>query len=84
MALHLGFLFSSPLILKSKSGNREIFQQIPLLSFGAESNLIKEAALQSGKNIKFLRSVATLSNFIEMLNRQPRALHISCHGIKNS
>jgi hypothetical protein len=28
--------------------------------------------------------VATLSNFIEMLNRQPKALHISCHGIKNS
>lgn len=24
--LHLGFLFSSPLILKSKSGNKEVYQ----------------------------------------------------------
>lgn len=31
-----------------------------------------------------MRSVATLSNFIDMLSYQPRALHISCHGIKNS
>ena len=61
-----------------------MFQQIPLLSFGAESNLIKKAAVESQKNIQFLRSVATLSNFIEMLNRQPKALHISCHGIRNS
>lgn len=46
--------------------------------------MIKEAAAESQKSIKFLKSVATLSNFIEMLSRQPKALHISCHGIRNS
>ena len=28
--------------------------------------------------------VATVSNFSEMLNKKPRVLHISCHGIANN
>lgn len=53
--LHLGFLFSSPLILKVQSGNRDVYQQIPQLSYIAESKLIKAAAQQSGRHIRFLR-----------------------------
>jgi tRNA(Leu) C34 or U34 (ribose-2'-O)-methylase TrmL len=45
---------------------------------------IKEAAIESKMSLKFLRKVATLDNFIEMLNQKPRALHISCHGIDKS
>ncbi len=46
--------------------------------------MIKAAAIESKKKIKFLRKVATQANFIEMLTRKPKALHISCHGIKNT
>lgn len=42
------------------------------------------AVCESAKSVKYLASVATRSNFIEMLNRRPKCLHISCHGIKNS
>ena len=31
-----------------------------------------------------LYSSATKENFIDMLNREPRVLHISCHGISSS
>jgi hypothetical protein len=67
-----------------QSGNREVYQKIPLLSYIAESKLIKAAAQQSGHHIRFLRQVATQANFIDMLSRKPKVLHISCHGIKNT
>lgn len=57
---------------------------IPLLSYMEECTIIKAAAIESRKKIKFLRKVATQSNFTEMLSRKPKALHISCHGIKNT
>ena len=57
--LHLGFMFSSPLILKVHNGSREVYQQIPQLSYIAESNLIKDAAKNSGRKINFIRKVAT-------------------------
>lgn len=61
-----------------------MYQQIPLLSYERESNIIKTAARESARKIKYLRKVATQSNLVDMLSRRPRALHISCHGIKNT
>ena len=54
------------------------------LDYKTEMNEIKLAAMNSGKHIKLLSSVATVDTFSAMLRRKPRCLHISCHGIKNS
>jgi hypothetical protein len=45
--------------------------------------LIKDSARASETRFNYLRNVATQQNFIDMMKKKPRALHISCHGIKN-
>ena len=42
-----------------------------------------KSAISSKKKFTYLKSVATPSSFINILKRNPNALHISCHGIKN-
>jgi hypothetical protein len=42
------------------------------------------AARESDKCVRYLASVATQHYFIEMLNRKPKCLHISCHGVQNN
>ena len=55
----------------------------PPIQFNDEAKNIKQAIRESGKEIAFKSMVATQSNFVEMLNKEPRILHISCHGIEN-
>ena len=38
---------------------------------------------ESNQALVFKCSVATQENFIEMLTKSPRILHISCHGVDN-
>ena len=49
-----------------------------------EAKNIKNAIRDSKKKIVFKSMVATQSNLCEMLNKEPRILHISCHGIENN
>ena len=37
---------------------------------------------ESKREISFLRLVATKDNFEQMIRKEPKVLHISCHGIK--
>jgi len=37
---------------------------------------------ESKREINFLRLVATKDNFEQMIRKEPKVLHISCHGIK--
>ena len=40
--------------------------------------------IESNLALVFKSNVATKENFIDMLNREPRVLHISCHGISTN
>ena len=46
--------------------------------------MIKAQLKNTTKQIKYKRTLATLSNFEEMIKQVPMVLHISCHGIKNN
>ena len=84
--LDIGFLFASPLIYKNFDPCRtrkEGMEAPPPISFQEEVKNIKQAIRDSEKKIAFKSMVATISNFSEMLNKEPRILHISCHGIQN-
>ena len=84
--LDIGFLFASPLIYRDTStgSRRSGFSVPPPLHFAEEVRNIKHAIKNSKKRIVFKSMVATQANLCEMLNKEPRILHISCHGIENS
>jgi hypothetical protein len=80
--LHIGFIFSSPMILRGNTSSKDML--IPQLDFESEAKEILAAAIESKSNIRYLQAVATQACFTEMLNLRPKALHISCHGIRNN
>ena len=52
------------------------------LDFVNEQRNIKQAMRKSQKQLYFKSSVATRDNFSQMLQENPKILHISCHGLK--
>lgn len=57
---------------------------MPQLNFMTEGKLLKTAAIESNKGFAFKCAVATQPNFVQMLSKSPKIVHISCHGIQNS
>ena len=55
----------------------------PQLKFKKEKEVIKDQMRESKQAFVFKCAVATQENFIEMLTKCPRILHISCHGVDN-
>ena len=55
---------------------------LPQLNFLNEMKAIKRIMKKSRTELVFKGSVATDQNFIDMLNCEPRLLHISCHGLR--
>ena len=51
------------------------------MNFVNEIKAIKKVMKQSGQELVFKSNVATKDNFIDMMNKGPRVLHITCHGI---
>jgi CHAT domain-containing protein len=56
----------------------------PPLQVAQEVKNIKSAANESNQGIIFKCAVATQTNFVQMLNKCPKMMHISCHGIPNN
>ena len=83
--LHVGYLYASPLIYEDydSTTKKRGYQLPPQLTFRNEIQAIKKVLKNSKQNLIFKSSVATQSKFIEMIDKNPRILHISCHGIKN-
>lgn len=50
--LHVGFLFSSPMILRGNTSSKDML--IPALDFESESKEILAAASESKRDIRFL------------------------------
>ena len=42
---------------------------------------IKQVMRASGQSLVFKSQLATQAGFIDMMNKEPRMLHISCHGL---
>ena len=82
--LDIGFVYASPLIIKEKKNvnGKEIIVRSTPIEFKKEEKTIKSAIVESEKSIRFKSMVATTENFGEMLELEPKILHISCHGIR--
>ena len=61
-------------------GGYSVLDQI---NFSKELLSIKQAIKESEQSISFSSMVATVPNFTKMLNKKPKVLHVSCHGISN-
>ena len=78
--LDIGYLFASPLIYENKEAKGAL-REISAIRFQDEIEKIKQAIQESSQAITFKSNVATPSSFVEIINKQPRILHISCHGL---
>ena len=54
----------------------------PALNFKKEEREIKKALRKSKSKVLYQSKVATRDNFEEILRKEPKILHISCHGIR--
>ena len=79
-SLDIGYLFASPLIYEAKEVKGTL-REVSAIRFQDEIEIIKQAVHESHQAITFKSKVATHSNFVEIINKQPRILHISCHGL---
>ena len=55
---------------------------MPQNNFLDEMKAIKSVMKESGQKLVFKSAVATRDKFKEMINKEPKVLHISCHGLK--
>lgn len=67
---------------KSKDGFSKGYQAPPILNFKAEADEIKKAIKKSGLQIVYQSKVATKINFEQTIRKNPKVIHISCHGIR--
>lgn len=83
--IHVGLLYASPILYTdiNPETKKRGFVMTPQLKFNKEKEVIKEQMHESGQALVFKCAVATQENFIEMLTKSPRILHISCHGVDN-
>ncbi|CAI2383181.1 unnamed protein product [Moneuplotes crassus] len=74
---HMIFYYASPLKPPSASKSKS---ELPLIDFMSEYRGIQKALKNTGKDIKYLRKVATPANIAEMIKENPTVLHFSGHG----
>lgn len=84
--IHFLFLYSSPLItfFRDKEGiigKRPIFNEIDINN---EVKTLQEILPESKREIKFMKSPASLEKIGVIFDRNPRAIHFCGHGVKNN
>lgn len=84
--IHFLFLYSSPLITffrdkEGKIGKRPIFNEIDINN---EVKTLQEILPESKREIKFMKSPASLDKIGVIFDRNPRAIHFCGHGVKNN
>ena len=65
-------------------GQNQELVEFPQISWKKELKLIKDEVRKKGLRMKVECQVATTQKLIDMLKKNMRILHISCHGIKDS
>ena len=58
-----------------------MLREISAINFLDEIEVIKQAGRESKQSLTFESKVATHANFVEIINKAPRILHIACHGL---
>lgn len=81
--LDLAFLFSSPLVTAYRNKDGLKLKPVASLEYENEFDLVMKNISESGLNIKYTKSVATVNTFQKCLNDMPIALHFAGHGITN-
>lgn len=66
---------------EGKIGKRPIFNEIDIIN---ELKTLQEILPESKREIKFMKSSASLDKIGVIFDRNPRAIHFCGHGVKNS
>jgi hypothetical protein len=73
--LDIGIVFSDPLVTNSQSEQRELIEPV---SYKEEIRRLRDKFRNYALVLKV--EVATIDNFIKIVDRNPKILHIICHG----
>ena len=84
--IHFLFLYSSPLITffrdkEGKIGKRPIHNEIDIVN---EWKTVQEILPESKREIKFMKTSASLEKIGVVFDRNPMAIHFCGHGVKNT
>jgi hypothetical protein len=87
--VHLAFMFASPIVIffqkKDFSGeDSQKSQPLMKLNFLKEFSEIEQVLYKTNTMINYYQICATLDNLTSVLLRNPKVLHFSGHGVKNS
>ena len=81
--LDIAFLFALPVtILRNLPGQQREFLELDRINWQAELKQIKQLISEKGPRVSIFSMVATAQNLVDTLNKAPRILHISCHGVE--
>lgn len=84
--IHFLFLYSSPLITffrdkEGKIGKRPIYNEIDIVN---EWKTLQDILPESKREIKFMKSSASIEKIGMIFDRNPTAIHFCGHGVKNT
>lgn len=87
--VHLVLMFASPLVIffqkKNQDGEKgNNFQSLMKINFAHEFDEIERVLKQTKTMVNHYKICATLDNLTSVLLRNPKVLHFSGHGVKNS
>lgn len=87
--VHLAFMFASPLVIffqkKDQDGeDSQKSQSLMKINFHKEFADIEQVLTKTNTMINYYKICATLDNLTSVLLRNPKVLHFSGHGVKNS
>lgn len=78
----LVFFYASPLVkFNHRSGQ---YEPSPQLQWSKEWEDLKIGFRESKNRVRYMKCLATLSNFEAVLDLKPLALHFTCHGYNES
>lgn len=87
--VHLALMFSSPLLMffensSQKQSDEKKSQSLMKIDYMREFREIQSALEETKTRINFYKVCASIDNLTSVLLRNPKVLHFSGHGVKNS
>ena len=86
--IHLAFMFASPLVIffnkKEEGVEQNKSQSLMKINFKKEFKEIENILMSTKTKINYYKICANLDNLTSVLLRNPKVLHFSGHGVKNT
>ena len=86
--IHLAFMFASPLVIffnkKEEGVEQNKSQSLMKINFRKEFKEIENILMSTKTKINYYKICANLDNLTSVLLRNPKVLHFSGHGVKNT